>query len=204
MKQYIIYKITNIINDHIYVGYHSTDNVDDNYMGSGKRLGHAIDKYGIQNFKKEILHIFDNKQDALKMEKEIVNEAFVLREDTYNLKIGGEGGWDHTWEINTRPEIVAIRSEGQRKAVKEGRLKTFKDWTPEQRSKYAALGFKGKTHSAETKAKISENNGSNLSDEIMQSRFNDYIEIEKRRGYIGKLAKKWFCFVGCLHFRFIF
>lgn len=160
-------------------------------MGSGKRLKAAIKKHGIENFKKEILYVFDNKKDALKIEKELVNEDFVKRIDTYNLKVGGEGGWDHTWEPNRNPELIAIRSEGQRRAVKEGRLKTFKDWTPEQRSKYAALGFKGKTHSDETKALISKNNGSLLSDEVMQSRFNDYNEIEKKRGYIGKLAEKW-------------
>ena len=51
---YLIYKITNTVNNKIYVGCHKTQNVNDNYMGSGKILQHAIAKYGISKFTKEI------------------------------------------------------------------------------------------------------------------------------------------------------
>jgi hypothetical protein len=42
---YIIYKITNKINGKIYIGKHQTKDVQDSYMGSGKRLRYAIKKY---------------------------------------------------------------------------------------------------------------------------------------------------------------
>jgi hypothetical protein len=92
---YTIYKITNLITNKIYIGQHKTTNINDEYYGSGKILNSSIKKYGKDNFKKEILFIFDNKEDMNLKESEIVNKEFVNREDTYNLKTGGYGGWDH-------------------------------------------------------------------------------------------------------------
>ncbi len=88
-KHYLVYKITNLLNGKIYIGIHSTDNIDDGYMGSGKHLKRAQKKYGIENFKKEILFDFDKHDEMLEMEAKIVNEEFVKREDTYNLIKGG-------------------------------------------------------------------------------------------------------------------
>lgn len=90
---YTIYKITNIINDKIYIGKHQTTNLSDNYMGSGKILLSAITKYGIENFKKEILHVYATEDEMNHAEAEIVTEEFCRRHDTYNLVPGGKGGF---------------------------------------------------------------------------------------------------------------
>lgn len=92
---YIIYQITNSINNKIYIGKHQTKNITDSYMGSGKLVKDAIKKYGIENFKKEILFQFDNEFDMNTKEAELVTEEFCLREDTYNLCPGGKGGWGY-------------------------------------------------------------------------------------------------------------
>ena len=50
-KYHYIYKTTCIINDKFYIGMHSTDNMEDGYIGSGKRLWHSINYHGKENFK---------------------------------------------------------------------------------------------------------------------------------------------------------
>lgn len=60
-------------------------------MGSSLLVKSDIKEYGLENFKKEILFIFDNRDEMVKKEKEIVNREFVIREDTYNQKLGGDG-----------------------------------------------------------------------------------------------------------------
>ena len=87
---YTVYKITNIINGKEYHGYHHTNNLEDGYMGSGKLIKRAISKYGIENFKKEYIEIFDNRDEALSLEAFIVTDEYCARQDTYNLSCGGK------------------------------------------------------------------------------------------------------------------
>jgi hypothetical protein len=87
----VVYKITNLINNKIYIGVHRTDILNDNYYGSGKLIKRALKKYGKENFKREYLHIFNNDEvtHAFEKEKEYVTKEFTLREDTYNISEGG-------------------------------------------------------------------------------------------------------------------
>ena len=84
-----LYKITNIINDHFYYGVHTTNNIYDNYIGSGTRLHKAYKKYGINNFKKEILQYFETEEEMFQKEFEIVNNDLIKNDNCYNIVIGG-------------------------------------------------------------------------------------------------------------------
>ena len=92
-RKFIIYKTTNLVNGMYYIGRRILQYVDDSYIGSGKpKFENAIKKYGKHNFKREILYAFDNKQDMVDKEKEIVNKDVVNDEMSYNIRLGGIGG----------------------------------------------------------------------------------------------------------------
>lgn len=90
-KYNYFYKITNNINNHFYYGVHCTDNLNDGYMGSGKRLHYAYKKYGIENFTKEILKYFDSSDEAFKYEADFLTENLINNPNCYNIQLGGKG-----------------------------------------------------------------------------------------------------------------
>ena len=88
---YHIYEIRNSINDKTYRGAHY-GTPDDDYMGSGKAIRAAIKKYGRMNFTKTILCECESEDLMYAKECELVNPEFVSRNDTYNIRLGGQGG----------------------------------------------------------------------------------------------------------------
>jgi hypothetical protein len=141
---YLIYKITNIVNDKIYIGKHQTENINDTYFGSGVALERAIKKYGKQFFKKEILFIFNSEDEMNLKEREIVTEAFIARKDNYNKAIGGEGGSNFKGKKHTE--------ETKRKLSEKAKSRIFSDET----RKKISDGNRRRVLSEKTKLKISE------------------------------------------------
>jgi hypothetical protein len=78
--------------------------MNDGYMGSGKVIVRAIEKHGSDNFRKDILEIFENQESMYAREKEFVNEEFLSRKDVYNLSRGGQGGFDYINKNTTSEE----------------------------------------------------------------------------------------------------
>lgn len=89
-KYNYFYKITNNLNNHFYYGIHSTDDLEDGYMGSGTRLNYAYDKYGIENFSKEILRFFDTREECAEYESEMITEELIHSQECYNIVGGGD------------------------------------------------------------------------------------------------------------------
>lgn len=105
---YYTYQTKNIITGKTYIGVHSTDNINDGYIGCGVRslayakssvrngvkshFIRAVCKYGYDNFKSEILSFFDTLEEAYEEEKFLVDRKWVDDNSNYNLSLGGYGG----------------------------------------------------------------------------------------------------------------
>lgn len=92
-KYHYLYKTTCLVTGSYYIGIHSTENLEDEYLGSGKRLGYSIQKHGRENHFKEILEFFETREDLKSKEREVVNEEKLLDPRCMNLARGGEGGF---------------------------------------------------------------------------------------------------------------
>ena len=109
---YTIYKITNKINQKFYIGMHQTNNIEDNYMGSGLLIKRAINKYGEDNFDKEYLYIFDNFDDMVEKEIELITNDLIESNQCYNLSLGGKG-WSTNWNsVHSREKMLAGCKKG--------------------------------------------------------------------------------------------
>jgi hypothetical protein len=175
-KYHYLYKTINLINGKYYYGMHSTNNLKDEYVGSGKYLWYAIKKYGIENFKLDILEFFDTREALIEAEKKLVTEIQVNDLNCMNLKPGGSGGlmndvhrekWinarytthkesfkQRAIELRKRqidqfendPEYRQLRIEQLRRSA----LSRIKDGT---------FGFKNKKHTPETIEKMKRYKG---------------------------------------------
>ena len=100
----VVYETVNKVNDKKYIGVTSLDNFNKGYIGCGVtsdnsaksmyRSGptlfrRAVIKYGYESFESKILHTVDTFEEAYDKEKELVNQAWVDRRDTYNMITGG-------------------------------------------------------------------------------------------------------------------
>lgn len=154
---YTVYKTTNIANGRDYIGKHKTNDINDGYLGSGKLLKQAIEKYGKESFVKEILFVFDNEQEMNDKERELV----VLSENSYNLCEGGNGGFGYI-NSNDIPKFKGKRHTEQAKKKMGHFGNTYKKGIPISEEQKKAISvknsitLKGKPKSDEHRKNISE------------------------------------------------
>jgi group I intron endonuclease len=196
-----IYKITNTINNKCYIGQTIQDDPYwrwdshrcDIKAGRGcPLLRRAVNKYGVDNFKFEVLIIcFDD--DIYKYEKNYIKKCNSLTPSGYNASEGGEPGGNfkgktHTEEVrnilrekatawNNNPEnkirlgqlirIGLLNSEKWKKAKEEGRIGTH--------------GNHRTSQTDSTKNKISES---------LKEYYKSHPEINMVRNKIGRKGRR--------------
>jgi hypothetical protein len=104
---HFIYLIENAINHKKYIGKHSTNKLNDGYMGGGIYLGFAKKKYGLENFSKKIIE-YCSEETLNDREMFWINELSTFKPHGYNLTNGGDGG-------NT----YSLLSEGKKKIFRK-------------------------------------------------------------------------------------
>lgn len=158
---FFIYKTKNKINGKYYIGKHTTDDLDDGYLGSGTILKRAVRKYGGENFEREILMFCENEEELNKKEREIVNQKLLDDPLSYNLKLGGEGGFDYVNSVYWTPDKMQKSARKKWEKIKNDPelLLKFKNSISVGLKKYFDTHnswWIGKTHTADTKRKIHE------------------------------------------------
>lgn len=154
------------MNGKYYYGRHSTDNLDDGYLGSGTYFTRSVRKHGKENHVRIIVEQLPDLESLKLREAEIVNREILKDKMCMNIALGGDGGWDHIKHshearlqmgkaggLSTKAKIDSDDTfrikfsqsitDATLKSYANGRQKNVPSWL-------------GKTHSEETKNKMSE------------------------------------------------
>jgi hypothetical protein len=160
-KLHFIYKTTNLLTGRYYIGMHSTDDLEDGYLGSGKRLRYSIRKYGEQNHQREILEFIDTREELKFREKEIVSLDEIAKENCMNLVVGGEGGFsseqqrENAKKSNERQKELSKNPKWVKKRSKKMTESLNKQYEKGDREKVCFHDWSGKKRSEESKKKMS-------------------------------------------------
>jgi len=129
---HILYETTNNINGKKYIGIHTTDSLDDGYIGSGTVIKSAIKKYGKNNFTRTILNFYHSRKELLKAESEMVTKDIVNSDNYYNMILGGKTFIDSLIDMDNKEAFEKHQSKAGKvggKAFIESLSKSqLKEW----------------------------------------------------------------------------
>lgn len=156
-----LYKTTCSVTGRYYYGMHSTSSIDDGYLGSGKRLWLSIRKYGEENHSREILEMFDTRESLIAGEKMLITDEILKDPMCMNLMKGGKGGKISDAQQRNRSATGGKALSNRLKSdlsfmenfskISSDRIKRL-----HEEGKVKAVDWTGKTHTAETKKKMSD------------------------------------------------
>ncbi|MBO7212369.1 MAG: hypothetical protein J6V44_15385 [Methanobrevibacter sp.] len=162
-----IYMTTNLIDGRKYIGQKKSDKfLHEKYLGSGKILKQAIEAYGKENFKVELLCECESKEELDEMEIYYIKFYYAqTSRKYYNICKGGQAGpggprfKDHHHTEETKQKMSESR-KGEKNS-NYGNRWTQSDELKALHSKISSgegNGMFGKKHSNNTKKLIGEQN----------------------------------------------
>jgi group I intron endonuclease len=197
-----VYITTNLLNGKQYIGDHSSNNINDEYLGSGTNIRRAVKKYKKENFKREILEFFDTKQKAFNAQEKYINEYNTLIPNGYN--ISPKGGYivhleTIQYEDTKKKQSNALKgipkSKEHKQRIADSKMgeknpmygkhmseKTKQQIIKSNRSRICEKNpMYGKKHTEETKQKISNSHKGNNHSDVHKQHISDSL---KGRFYI--------------------
>lgn len=188
----IVYCTKNLVNEKMYIGQHTTPNMDDGYLGSGKLLLQAVKKYGRHSFETRFLCFCETQEDLDKAEIFWIAHFETIKMG-YNILGGGK--IDCTMEVrdsanSTRRDKI---NSGQIAPWNKGKTGIYSKETLGKMSK-SRLGTKqteesnakrsitqmGKIVSEETKAKMRESFKGRVITEETRKKISDKLKGNKQ------------------------
>ena len=160
-----IYKTMNLANNRLYIGQ-KKGGFDPNYFGSGIYIKRALNKYGKDKFKLEVIIYTEDKQKLDELEKKYIAEYREKfgKNKMYNITDGGEGceGYKHTEEFKKKQSLINMGENNSMYGVhrfgkdspRYGKKHPHSQETKEKMS-LSMLGKNTYVRSEETKRKIS-------------------------------------------------
>ena len=133
---HLLYETTNTVNDKKYIGIHSTADMNDSYLGSGRAMKQAIEKYGAEKFERKILKACDSRKDLLEAEAEMVTKEVVNSREYYNLSLGGKSYIDSLIDMDNEEDFKSHQSA----AGKKGGAARMAKMTAEERTNWHRKG----------------------------------------------------------------
>lgn len=162
-----IYKTTCLVTNRYYVGMHSTNNLNDGYLGSGRRLRYSIRKYGIENHKKEILLFFENRELLIEGEINFITNEMINDPNCMNLRGGGTGGFSieqqkiNAKKSNEKQQLLMLNNEWRKNKGEKITKSLKRAYDEGRRKKIFVYDWNGKKHRNDSKEKIGMHNSIN-------------------------------------------
>lgn len=164
-----IYKITctaGRYKNHFYFGQHTTEDLNDGYKGSGKKLKDYYKKHP-DNYIKEIISFYNSQEELNSAEINIISK-YLNNPKCLNVAEGGKGGSTNkgkTWKVSVKRKRQPMTKETKEKISKANKGTNHRE-----------IGWH---HSEETKQKIGisnsiRNKGHKVTDDVKNKLSNLY------------------------------